>query len=134
MMNQAEQSSGHEPESDVNYELLSSLKDMGVEEEVAKTALINTNNGGIEAAFVYIEEHPEITATKVETPAENSSINTIHRTKKRPRLIPLELQRLFSQLKMAEQESISTKGQYFKSFVLCLYLSIYPSVYLSLIF
>ena len=94
----------------VDESLLEQLKDMGLAENVARKALVAVKNVGIMEAFDYVESHPEISTV---TAAESNSEKEEGKKKKRkPRLIPLELQRLFSQMQLLNQKTLSTEGMF----------------------
>lgn len=78
---------------------------MGIPEHHARRALIATKNGSLDEVFGYIEAHendPEFDKPPEEDIKKNK--------KKKPRHIPLELQRLFTFLKLVNQEAVSTHG------------------------
>lgn len=74
---------------------------MGVEEVAARYALIKTKNKGIEDAFECIAELGDKPPPVQESPKK----------KKKPRYVPLELQRLFSELQLLNKATISTQGR-----------------------
>jgi Ubiquitin carboxyl-terminal hydrolase len=85
---------------------LEQLKEFGIEEEIARRALIIVKNAGIMEAMDYIEQHEnELRAQISKSLAEDSK-----KKKKKPRLIPLELQRLFTQMQLLNRRSLSTQG------------------------
>lgn len=93
---------------EVNEQSLAQLVEMGIPEHQARRALVGTKNGNLDSVFAYIDAHesdPEFNKPPEPEPEENGK-----RKKKRPRLIPLELQRLFTQLKMVDQHAVSTHG------------------------
>ena len=75
---------------------------MGVDEHKARKAIIATNNGTYDEVFQYIEQHND--------DPEFNQVVTIHKKKKKPRYIPLELQNLFTQLFSINKYSVSTQG------------------------
>lgn len=82
---------------------------MGLEEAKAKYALVKTKNKGIEDAFECILElgdNPVPAAVSAQQQAR----------KKKPRYVPLELQRLFSELQLIDMQSISTEDLTSKGF------------------
>lgn len=83
---------------------MESLVAMGVEEATARYALIKTKNKGIEEAFECIMELGDKPPPVSESPKK----------KKKPRYVPLELQRLFSELQLINKATISTEGTYSK--------------------
>jgi hypothetical protein len=91
----------------VDESLLEQLKDMGLAENVARKALIAVKNAGIMEAFDYVESHPEISTAVAES---NSEKEEGKKKKRKPRLIPLELQRLFAQMQLLNQKTLSTEG------------------------
>jgi uncharacterized UBP type Zn finger protein len=81
--------------------MLEMLISMGIPENSAKYALVKTKNKGIEDAFEVVEQLGDNPP-----PVDNSSGTK----KKKPRYIPLELQRLFSELQLINKSAISTQG------------------------
>jgi hypothetical protein len=94
---------------DFNEQSLSQLVDMGIPEHHAKRALIATNNGSLDAVFAYIEAHEH--DAEFNKPPEPGQEENGKKKRKRPRLIPLEMQKLFTQLKMIDQGAVSTHGK-----------------------
>ena len=93
---------------EADEQLLAQLTDMGIPEYQARRALIGTKNGGLDQAFGYIEEHEN--DPEFNKPTENSNeANT--KKQKKPRQIPLEIQRLFTQLQLINRCEISTDGK-----------------------
>jgi hypothetical protein len=86
--------------------LLEALLAMGVEEVAARYALIKTKNKGIEDAFECIAELGDKPPPVQESPKK----------KKKPRYVPLELQRLFSELQLLNKATISTQDLTTKGF------------------
>lgn len=85
---------------------LEQLKEFGIEEDIARRALIIVKNAGIMEAMDYIDQHEnELRAQTSKSLAEDSK-----KKKKKPRLIPLELQRLFTQMQLLNRRSLSTQG------------------------
>jgi ribosomal protein L7/L12 len=85
---------------------LEQLKEFGIEEEIARRALIIVKNAGIIEAMDYIDQHENELRTQIsKSTAEDSK-----KKKKKPRLIPLELQRLFTQMQLLNRRSLSTQG------------------------
>lgn len=94
---------------EVNEQTLSQLVDMGIPEHHARKALMGTKNGSLDAVFSYIEAHesdPEFNMVP-ELEAEDGG----KKKRKKPRQIPLEIQRLFTQLKLIDQNAVSTHGR-----------------------
>eukprot|EP01038_Epipyxis_sp_PR26KG_P009755 gene9755-13124_t len=90
--------------------LLETLLSMGILENHAKKALIATKNAALDVVFDYIDRHEN-------DPEFNQPIVIVDRKKKRkPRYIPLELQRLFAQLSMIDRLAISTQDLTTKGF------------------
>lgn len=92
---------------EIDESLLESLLSMGVLEIHARKALLATKNGGFDQVFDYIEknEHSQ------EFNASSSQVgDTTKKKKRKVRHIPLELQYLFAQLKMADRQAVSTQG------------------------
>jgi hypothetical protein len=89
-------------EADEN--LLAQLKDFGCEEAIGKLALVAVKNIGTMEAFDYIEKNGEALKAEVTASTEEAK-----KKKKKPRLIPLELQRLFTQMQQLNRRSLSTQ-------------------------
>ncbi len=88
--------------------MLEALMAMGVEEVMAKVALIGIQNAGIAEAFEFIDTAGEGLQQQINKYQEEQK----HKKKiKKPRYIPLELQRLFSELLLIDQHSVSTQGK-----------------------
>ncbi|RYH28758.1 hypothetical protein EON65_11025 [archaeon] len=87
--------------------MLSMLVGMDVDKEIASLALIRTNNAGIDQAFEYLVEHGDSLEEEVrkKTGKANNKVQ-------KPRYIPLELQKLFSELYALNIQAVSTKGKY----------------------
>jgi uncharacterized UBP type Zn finger protein len=88
--------------------MVEQLKNFGIEEAIARRALVATKNAGVEVAFSYIDEHPEEMKQVKEQQLAGSS--ELKKKKRKPRLIPLELQRLFVQMQLLNKKSLSTQG------------------------
>jgi hypothetical protein len=84
--------------------LLAQMKDMGCEEAVSKLALVAVKNVGMMDAFEYIEKNEKALKAEVALSTEEAK-----KKKKKPRLIPLELQRLFTQMQQLDRRSLSTQ-------------------------
>jgi hypothetical protein len=93
---------------------LQTLISMGYGDSLCRAALINTKNKGIMEAFEWIEVNmnsfvePVPPSAQVDKHQDKLSEKQTGR-KKKPRLIPLELQRLFVQLQELNQRSVSTE-------------------------
>lgn len=86
--------------------LLEQLKEFGIEDEIGKKSLIAIKNSGVMEAMDYIDQHEkELRAQIAIAPSED-----VKKKKKKPRLIPLELQRLFTQMQLSNKKSLSTQG------------------------
>lgn len=83
--------------------LVQQLVDMGFNENGSKKACVATKNAGFEEAMEWIFQHSEDPG--FEDPSEHEK----RAKKKKPRLIPLELQRLFTQLQLLDCSAISTQ-------------------------
>lgn len=84
---------------------------MGVFESHGRRALIATKNGSMDQIFDFLLKNantPEFQAAILPTEQENAA--AAKRKKRKPRHIPLELQYLFSLLKMADRQAVSTQG------------------------
>ena len=87
--------------------LLEQLKEFGMDENISKRALIAIKNAGVMEAMDYIDQHEqELKILIATTPIEDAK-----KKKKKPRLIPLELQRLFTQMQQLNKRSVSTQGK-----------------------
>lgn len=87
--------------------LLEQLKEFGIDDEIGKKALIAIKNSGVMEAMDYIDQHEkELKAQIATAPSED-----VKKKKKKPRLIPLELQRLFTQMQLSNKKSLSTQGE-----------------------
>ena len=75
---------------------------MGIEDYKAKKSLSATRSEGIEQALDYLEK------TEIPPPTTKDSKSS----KLKPRYIPLELQRLFSELQLLDKIAISTEGKH----------------------
>ena len=84
------------------------LKMFGVEESISRKALIAVKNSGVMEAMDYIDQHEK--ELKKQIDAEKASLEDMKKKKKKPRLIPLELQRLFTQMQQLNKRSLSTQG------------------------
>lgn len=90
--------------------LLSTLTSMGIPEHHAVRALQGTKNGSLDEVFNYIEAHendPEFNKPLVDP----NDANEGKKKRKKPRFIPIELQRLFSQLQLSDRLAVSTDGK-----------------------
>jgi len=95
---------------EVDESSLSMLLAMGIPEHHATRALLATKNASLDEVFTYIEAHendPEFNKPLVD-PADASKAE---KKKKKPRFIPIELQRLFSQLQLSDRLAVSTDGE-----------------------
>lgn len=91
--------------------LLSTLTSMGIPEHHAVRALQGTKNGSLDEVFNYIEAHendPEFNKPLVDPNEANEG----KKKRKKPRFIPIELQRLFTQLQLSDRLAVSTDGKY----------------------
>ncbi len=74
--------------------MLNEMKSMGMSEIASKRSLIATKNKSLEEAMEYYYQN-------IQDPAFNAEVvsaEEVKKKKKKPRLIPLELQRLFTQV------------------------------------
>lgn len=79
---------------------------MGIDEFCAKYCLIQTKNKGLDDALEYMDRISDTLDLK----AEVSKLTNSQKKKKKPKYIPLELQRLFSELQLLNRETVSTQG------------------------
>lgn len=83
---------------------------MGIPEHHAVRALLGTKNGSLDEVFNYIEAHendPEFNKPL----SDPNDTNDNKKKRKKPRFIPIELQRLFSQLQRSDRLAVSTDGK-----------------------
>ncbi len=80
---------------------------MGVDEIKAKFCLVQTKNKGVDDAFDYLDRLSE----KTDIQAEMNKLSAVSKKKRKPKYIPLELQRLFSELQLIDRETVSTQGR-----------------------
>ena len=80
---------------------------MGVPEDHARKALTATKNGGLDQVFDYIEKNENTKEFNTSLPPTGDATK---KKKRKVRYIPLELQHLFAQLKMADRQAVSTQG------------------------
>lgn len=78
---------------------------MGYDEQSARKALVATKNAGIELAMDFCANNPKESPTNLMENSEESK-----KKKKKPRFIPLELQKLFTKMKLEDRLAISTEG------------------------
>jgi hypothetical protein len=92
--------------------LVSALTEMGFDQHGAVRSVLATNNSSIDAALNYYLQHSEdagfLEPTADKKGSSKNQESKQDKKKKKPRLIPLELQRLFSQLQCLNVESQST--------------------------
>lgn len=86
--------------------MLEMLTCMGIEEPMAKAVLVAVRNAGIAEAFEYLEVHRDSLQQQLDSKTQEDSKRKI----KKPRYIPLELQRLFAELTALNRFSVSTEG------------------------
>lgn len=102
---------------EIDNDLLQSLISMGIHEIGARKALVATKNGTYDLIFDFIEknEHNSDFNLPPPTKAVDNSVVTLKK-KRKPRYIPLELQYLFTQLKLVDRLAVSTKELTTKGF------------------
>ena len=98
-------------EIDADETILEQLKGMGFGEFGATKSLLSTGNDNFEAAFEYYLAHSEDPGF-LDDPNKDKKAPK----KKKPRLIPLELQRLFTELKKLNAKAVSTASLTTKGF------------------
>lgn len=91
---------------DADESLQEQLKEFGIDEDIAKKALIAVKNAGVMEAMDYIEGHEK----ELKAQGQKANADDAKKKKKKPRLIPLELQRLFTQMQLSKKKSLSTQG------------------------
>lgn len=96
---------------EVDEAILKSLVEMGITENHATKALIGTKNGSLDQVFQYIDAHEQDAAFNAEIDPQAAEA-AAKKKKRKPRYIPLELQKLFSQLKLVDRQAVSTHGQF----------------------
>ena len=82
---------------------------MGIPDHHAHRALVGTKNGSLDEVFNYIEaneNNPEFNQP-LQDPNDTADGK---KKRKKPRFIPIELQRLFSQLQLSDRLAVSTDG------------------------
>jgi hypothetical protein len=91
--------------------MLEMLIAMGVEELKAKYCLIQIKNKGIAEVLDYMDRLSNKVDIQAEMAKYQNSLNAVAtKKKKKPKYIPLELQRLFSELQLINRETVSTEG------------------------
>jgi hypothetical protein len=94
LRSQQEGKSGSEPDDGI----VQNLMKLGISENGSKRACLAVKNAGLDQAMEWAFEHSD-------DPIFNEPVKS---KKKKARLIPLELQRLFAQLQHLERKTIST--------------------------
>jgi hypothetical protein len=97
--------------------MMEMLVAMGVDDIKAKYCLIQTKNKGIEAALDYMDRLSD----KIDVQTELNKLTATSSgkekaKKKKPKYIPLELQRLFSELQLINRDTVSTQDLTSKGF------------------
>lgn len=90
---------------ETNEILLNDLLEMGLNEIGSRKSLSATKNVGVTQAVEYYWQHesdPDFNAP--------SKLEEGKKKKKKPRFIPIELQKLFTNLQLLNEKSISTEG------------------------
>lgn len=85
-------------------------------EPLVRKALIATKNADANQVIEYIYSHQTDMEAEILAESQSAIQHDVKRKKKKPRLIPLELQRLFSQLQSIDQSTISTEDLTTKGF------------------
>ena len=93
--------------------MLNTLTTFGFSANFSRVALVAVKNASLEAAMDWMNSNEAVEKNlAAESAAAGSGGNgSDAKKKKKPRMIPLELQRLFTQLQMLNQRSISTEGK-----------------------
>jgi hypothetical protein len=105
--------------------MLENLIAMGVDELKAKYCLIQIKNKGIAEVLDYMDRLSDKVDIQSEMTKYQNSLNAVTtKKKKKPKYIPLELQRLFSELQLINRETVSTEGSPF--------LAVFPFFYFCL--
>ena len=101
----------------VNEVFLAQLTDMGCDPHGSRRALV-AKSASFEEALDYYGQHDEDAGFKDPFPAAAPPAAAAKKLKKteKPRQIPLELQRLFTQLQLLDQRAISTEALTTKGF------------------
>jgi uncharacterized UBP type Zn finger protein len=94
---------------EVDETILKTLIDMGITENHATKALIGTKNGSLDQVFQFIDAHENDVTFNAEVDMQAAEA-AAKKKKRKPRYIPLELQKLFSQLKLVDRQAVSTHG------------------------
>jgi uncharacterized UBP type Zn finger protein len=105
---------------DIDETVLNTLLSMGIAENHARKALEKTSNGTIDQIFEYIEKHENDVEFNKPLPSVSNDINK--KKKKKPRYIPLELQKLFSQLQLIDTQAVSTQGLF--NFIIIIFVNL----------
>jgi uncharacterized UBP type Zn finger protein len=88
----------------------------GFEAHLVRRALKGTNNGSMDAVLEYMDAHAQDPEFNKPEPVEELPSATEQadadnkRKRKKARVIPIEIQRLFTQLQLINQYAISTNG------------------------
>ena len=90
---------------------LARMIDMGMDEHGSRKSLVATNNRGIEDAVEYYTSHENDPGFKVPPAGEKDK-----KKKRKPRVIPLELQRLFTNMQVLQKQALSTEDLTTKGF------------------
>jgi hypothetical protein len=101
----------------INEEKLNSLIEMGIDQNLARKALVATKNGEYDEIFEFIEKNASIVIESNDTQAIVTDSARSKPKKRKPRHIPLELQFLFTQLQLADKQAVSTTGPFSFSYL-----------------
>ena len=83
--------------------MLKQMTDIKLNEIGSRKALVATKNIGIDEARSYYEQNES-------DPLFNIATDEVKKKKRKPRYIPIELQKLFTNLQLLNEKSISTEG------------------------
>ena len=106
-------------EFEVNEDLLAQLASMGVNDFIAKKALKSTKNAAIEEVFEYIMTNETTLEKEAKEEVErvrNTTKDVKIKKSSKPRLIPLELQKLFTNMQSLNLKALTTSDLTSKGF------------------
>ena len=103
----------------MNEDLLAQLASMGVNDFIAKKALKSTKNAAIEEVFEYIMTNETTLEKEAKEEVErvrNTTKDIKIKKSSKPRLIPLELQKLFTNMQSLNLKALTTSDLTSKGF------------------
>ena len=105
MLTQVDDYEKQNDKDETNETLLNQLIGMGLSEIGSRKSLTATKNVGFNQAFDYYWQNESDPAFNAPAKLEEGK-----KKKKKPRFIPIELQKLFTNLQLLNEKSISTEG------------------------